>query len=89
MINGDAEHSHGHGGGQPQLQHHDIGHSLGQQGGGHDRAVPRTFKDLCPHNYKPTPTLTVPRPTISRGNINYYFKTSDGAASRIKPNHPT
>ena len=86
-VSGGAETPHGHGGGQPQLQHRDTGHSLGLDGGREDRATP-TFKDLVPHHHRPRPTFIETR-AASRGKINYYFKTSDGAASRTKPNHPT
>ena len=87
-VTGDAEITHGHGGGQPQQHRGQHGHSLGQDDGGDDRAVPKTFKDLVPHHHRPRPTITETR-AASRGQINYYFKTSDGAASRTKPNHPT
>ena len=86
-VSGGAGHSHGHGGGQPQQQHRDTGHSLGVDDGGDVRATP-TFKDLIPHHHRPRPTITETR-AASRGYINYYFKTSDGANSRTKPHHPT
>ena len=91
-VTGDAELPHGHGGGQPTLQHHDPGHSLGQQDGGDNRAVP-TFKNIVvPHTTNPRPTTTDTRTSLkSRGTIKHYFKTANGKASRDfnKPNHPT
>ena len=73
---------------QPQQHRGQHGHSLGQDGGGDVGAVPKTFQDLIPHHHRPRPAIIEPR-AASRGNINYYFKTSNGAASRAKPNHPT
>ena len=87
-VSGGAETHHGHGGGQPQQHRGQHGHSLGQDDGGDVRAVPKTFKDLVPHNHRPKPTIIETRAT-SKGNINYYFKTSNGAALSNKPNHPT
>ena len=87
-VSGGAETHHGHGGGQPQQHRGQHGHSLGQDDGGDVRAVPKTFKDLVPHNHRPKPTIIETRAT-SKGNINYYFKTSNGAALSSKPNHPT
>ena len=86
-VSGGAGQPQGHGGGQPQQQHRDTGHSLGVDDGGDVRAVP-TFKDLIPHHHRPRPTIIETR-AASRGHINYYFKTSDGASSRTNPHHPT